>query len=99
MVDMKSVAAVFPGQGSQAVGMGKDLAENWPVAAAAFRAVDDSLGNDLSRLCWEGPEEELTLTKNAQPALLVHSVAVHRIVRLCCISISAPAVDEWPWSF
>jgi [acyl-carrier-protein] S-malonyltransferase len=75
-----SVALLFPGQGSQFVGMGRDLADAFPAASEAFQEADDVLGFRLSRLAWEGPLEELTLTKNAQPALLVHSVAVHRVV-------------------
>ena len=72
---------LFPGQGSQCVGMGKALAQAFPDASEVFQEADDLLGFHLSRLAWEGPEEELNLTKNAQPALLVHSVAVHRVVQ------------------
>ncbi len=72
---MDPIAAVFPGQGSQYVGMGKDLAEAFPSAREAFERADDVLGFSLSRICWEGPEEELTRTQNAQPAILVHSLA------------------------
>ncbi len=75
-----SVALLFPGQGSQFVGMGLELARAFPEAAAVFEEADDALGMHLSRLMWAGPEEELTLTQNAQPALLAHSVAVHRVV-------------------
>lgn len=74
------VALLFPGQGSQFVGMGRDLTEGFPAARAVFEEADDALGVALSRLCWEGPEEELTLTHNAQPAILTHSIAVHRVV-------------------
>src|SRR5690606_19165641 len=74
------VGLLFPGQGSQRVGMGKDLAEAFPVVRWTFEEADDALSFNLSRLCWEGPEEELTLTVNAQPALLVHSVAVWRLL-------------------
>jgi len=77
---MGRVAALFPGQGSQAVGMGRDLAERYPEAAEVFREVDEALGEPLSRLCWEGPEEELRLTANTQPALLAHSVAAWRVL-------------------
>jgi [acyl-carrier-protein] S-malonyltransferase len=70
------LAFVFPGQGSQRVGMGKDLAEVFPEARAAFERADDVLGFGLSRLCFEGPEDQLRLTANAQPALLAASVAV-----------------------
>ncbi len=67
---------VFPGQGAQKVGMGRDLAERFPAARAVFEAVDDALGAHLSRTMWEGPESDLTLTHNAQPAILAHSAAV-----------------------
>ncbi len=69
---------LFPGQGSQKLGMGLLLAQSDSAAASVFEEADDILGFSLSGLCWEGPEEELTLTKNAQPALLTHSVAVLR---------------------
>lgn len=71
---------VFPGQGSQAVGMGKDLAEAYPAARAVFQEVDDALGESLSALMWDGPEERLTLTANAQPALMAVSLAVSRVL-------------------
>jgi [acyl-carrier-protein] S-malonyltransferase len=69
-----------PGQGAQRVGMGRDLAERFPEARATFEAVDQALGFRLSRLMWEGPEDELTLTHNAQPAILAHSAAVLAVV-------------------
>ena len=72
---------LFPGQGSQKPGMGKDVAEAFPPAAAAFREVDAALGTSLSHLCFEGPADELTLTHNAQPALLAHGAAVWASVR------------------
>lgn len=65
-----------PGQGAQKVGMGKDLAERFPAARETFAAIDDALGVSLSRLMWEGPEDQLTLTHNAQPAILAHTCAV-----------------------
>jgi [acyl-carrier-protein] S-malonyltransferase len=75
-----SVAFVFPGQGSQKVGMGKALAEAFPEARAVFAEADDALDFPLSRLCFEGPEVELQLTANTQPAILVTSVAALRVL-------------------
>jgi [acyl-carrier-protein] S-malonyltransferase len=74
-------ALVFPGQGSQAVGMGGDLASRFQVARRVFQEVDEALGQHLSRLMANGPEAELTLTENAQPALMAVSVAVLAILR------------------
>ncbi|MEM8694185.1 MAG: ACP S-malonyltransferase [Pseudomonadota bacterium] len=73
-----SIAFVFPGQGAQTVGMGKDLADAYPAARAVFDEVDEALGEDLSGLIWEGDAETLTLTQNAQPALMAMSMAVIR---------------------
>jgi [acyl-carrier-protein] S-malonyltransferase len=73
-------AFVFPGQGSQAVGMGRACAEEFPEARAAFAAADAALGFSLSRLCWEGPESELQLTANTQPAIVTASIALHRVL-------------------
>jgi len=73
-----SVALVFPGQGAQTIGMGKDLADAYPEANAVFEEVDDVLGEALSALIWEGDVEELTLTQNAQPALMATSIAAMR---------------------
>ena len=73
-----SLAFIFPGQGSQAVGMGADLAQAFPAAREVFQEVDDALGQHLSRLMRDGPEEELTLTENAQPALMATSLAAMR---------------------
>ncbi len=75
-----SLAFVFPGQGSQAVGMGRALAEAFPAARLVFEEVDDALGVHLSRLAFEGPEDELTLTENAQPALMAVSLAAVRTI-------------------
>lgn len=75
-----SRAFVFPGQGSQAVGMGKALAESSAAARAVFDEVDSALGQKLSALMWNGPEADLTLTENAQPALMAVSVAVMRVL-------------------
>jgi len=73
-------AFVFPGQGSQAVGMGRELAEAFPVARQLFQEVDDALSQKLSALMFEGPEADLTLTENAQPALMAVSLAVVRVL-------------------
>lgn len=73
-------AFVFPGQGSQSVGMGKALAENFAEARNMFREVDDSLSQKLSQIMWEGPADELTLTANTQPALMAVSLAVIRVL-------------------
>ncbi len=73
-------AFVFPGQGSQAVGMGTDLADAFAAAREVFEEVDDALGQNLSRLMREGPEDELTLTENAQPALMAVSLAAVRVL-------------------
>lgn len=73
-----SRAFVFPGQGAQTIGMGRDLAEAYPAARAVFEEVDEALGEPLSRLIWEGDIETLTLTENAQPALMAMSMAVMR---------------------
>jgi [acyl-carrier-protein] S-malonyltransferase len=75
------VVLLFPGQGSQKPGMGKDLAEAFPAARSVFDEVDDALSIPLSTLCFDGPGEELTLTHNAQPALLAHGAAVWQVVR------------------
>jgi [acyl-carrier-protein] S-malonyltransferase len=75
------IVLLFPGQGSQKPGMGKDLAEAFPVARGVFGEVDAALGTDLSRLCFEGPAEELTLTRNAQPALFAHGAAVWAVTK------------------
>ena len=81
MLDPQTTAFVFPGQGSQFVGMGQALANASPAARLTFEEADDCLGFALSGLCWNGPEPELTDTLNAQPALLVHSVAALRALQ------------------
>lgn len=73
-------AFTFPGQGSQSVGMGKALAEQFPEARAVFEEVDDALGEKLSSVMFEGPEDVLTLTANAQPALMAVSMAVIKVL-------------------
>ena len=78
---MHEIAFVFPGQGSQAVGMGRALADASPAAAAVFATADAALGEPISRLAWEGPEEELNRTENAQPALLAASIAYLEAIR------------------
>ena len=82
-----SVAFTFPGQGSQAVGMGKDLADAFPEARAVFAEVDEALGQKLSTIMFEGPEETLTLTANAQPALMAVSIAVMRVLEARGLSL------------
>jgi [acyl-carrier-protein] S-malonyltransferase len=74
------VGLLFPGQGSQYVGMGRDLADRYPAARAVFERAEEALGTALSTVMWQGPEEELTATHNAQPAILTHSVAVHTVL-------------------
>jgi len=77
---MKTVAFLFPGQGSQAPGMGRELAESFPIARATFDEGDQALGFPLSTLCFEGPAERLQLTANTQPAILATSVAAYRVL-------------------
>ena len=86
-----SVGLLFPGQGSQHVGMGRGLAQRFPEARQAFEEADDVLGMALSRIAWEGPVEALTATENAQPALYVHALAVYRVLadRLGPIRVAA----------
>lgn len=85
---MTSYAFTFPGQGSQAVGMGKDLADAFPEARAVFEEVDDALGQKLSAIMFEGPDDTLRLTENAQPALMAVSVAVVRVLAARGISLA-----------
>ena len=82
-------AFVFPGQGAQAIGMGHDLATTVPEAQAVFQEVDDALGENLSKLIWGGDIAELTLTQNAQPALMATSIAAMRALEARGVSIDA----------
>ncbi len=86
------VAWLFPGQGSQAVGMGRELAERYPSAARAFEEASDALGFDLRQLAWEGPQSELDRTINTQPALLTASVAALRAAEEAAGGLDDPAV-------
>src|SRR5213082_3259091 len=85
---MKKIALLFAGQGAQVVGMGKDLAEQFPTAANLFRRGDEILGRKLSDIAWNGPIEELTKTSNCQPALFVHGLA--------CLSILRELAGDFP---
>jgi [acyl-carrier-protein] S-malonyltransferase len=80
MMNTAATAFLFPGQGSQTVGMGKDLSERFPVARKTFDEADEALGKKLSQLCFEGPEDQLRLTENTQPAILTVSVAAWRVL-------------------
>ena len=85
---MTKTAFTFPGQGSQAVGMGRDLADAYPEARAVFDEVDEALGQKLSAIMFEGPEDVLRLTENAQPALMAVSVAVVRVLAARGVSLA-----------
>src|SRR4051812_38900287 len=78
---MKKIGLLFAGQGAQAVGMGRDLAEKFPVAADLFAQGDEILGRKLTEIMWNGPAESLTATSNCQPALYLHSLAALAVVR------------------
>lgn len=91
MSTKKKIAFLFPGQGSQAVGMGQVWAEAFTAAKHAFEEADDALGFHLTRLCWEGPEADLQLTENTQPAILACSIALHRVVRQAALAPAAVA--------
>ncbi len=77
----RAFGSLFPGQASQSVGMGKDLVDAYPEARGVFERADEALGFSLSTLCFEGPMEELTQTRNAQPAILTHSLAIHAVLQ------------------
>src|SRR5260221_6559165 len=85
------VAWLFPGQGTQSVGMGKALAEASPAAREVFERADAALGESLSKLCFEGPEAELTLTANTQPAILATSIAALSALRELVPDLPLPA--------
>jgi [acyl-carrier-protein] S-malonyltransferase len=92
------IALLFPGQGSQRVGMGRDLAHEYAVARQTYDEADDVLGFALSRLCFDGPEDELTLTKHTQPAILTTSIAVLRALRergLTFDIVAGHSLGEW----
>jgi [acyl-carrier-protein] S-malonyltransferase len=78
---MEKYAFLFPGQGSQYPGMGKELADNFTVVRRTFEEADEALGSKLSELCFEGPESDLLLTENTQPALLATSTAFYRLLK------------------
>ena len=84
-------AFVFPGQGSQSVGMGRALAQAFPAAQAVFDEVDEALGERLSAVIWEGPEDRLQLTENAQPALMATSIAVQRALETLGVNLETAA--------
>lgn len=84
-------AFVFPGQGAQTIGMGRDLAEAFPAAKAVFDEVDEALGEKLSTLIWEGEQDTLTLTQNAQPALMATSIAAMRALEAEGVTVEAAA--------
>ena len=91
-------ALLFPGQGSQRVGMGRDLAIEYPTAKRTYDEADEVLGFALSKLCWEGPEDDLTLTKHTQPAILTTSIAVFRVLvekGLTFDIVAGHSLGEW----
>jgi [acyl-carrier-protein] S-malonyltransferase len=91
-------ALLFPGQGSQRVGMGRDLAIEFQTAKRTYEEADDALGFAISKLCWDGPEDDLTLTQNTQPAILTTSIAVFRVLRergLTFDVVAGHSLGEW----
>jgi [acyl-carrier-protein] S-malonyltransferase len=78
---MSKLAFLFPGQGSQAAGMGRDLADSFPAARRVFEQADEALGFPISKLCFDGPDEDLKLTENTQPAILTCSIAAYAVLR------------------
>src|SRR5437763_1559756 len=93
-----TTALLFPGQVSQRVGMGRDLAIEFPIARQTYEEADATLGFALSKLCWEGPEDDLTLTKHTQPAILTTSIAVYRALLeqgLAYDFVAGHSLGEW----
>jgi [acyl-carrier-protein] S-malonyltransferase len=94
-----TTALVFPGQGSQRVGMGRDLAVRFDLAKRTYDEADAAVGFALSRLCWDGPEDDLTLTANTQPAILATSIAVFRVLQaekgLTFAAVAGHSLGEW----
>ncbi len=91
-------ALLFPGQGSQRVGMGRDLAVKFPTAKRTYEEADDALGFSISAICWDGPEDALTLTQNTQPAILTTSIAVFRVLKergLAFDVVAGHSLGEW----
>ena len=89
-------AFIFPGQGSQFVGMGKDLAEAFPAAREVFQEIDDTLNQKLSKIMFEGPESDLNLTENTQPALMAVSMAVVRVLSQAKPDLFTPETANRP---
>ena len=87
-LDPRTTALIFPGQGSQSIGMGRELALNYAAARGVFEEADSILGFAFSKIMWEGPETELNDTINTQPALYIHSLAAYRVLnRSCQVSV------------
>jgi len=91
MVNWETTAFIFPGQASQEVGMGKDFADKYTIARETFEQADDILGFSLSKMCWDGPEEDLNATINTQPAIFVTSIAILRVLQ----QLSPSAIPAW----
>nr|HPH70836.1 ACP S-malonyltransferase [Kofleriaceae bacterium] len=98
MSSTSKTALLFPGQGSQRVGMGRDLYAREPIAKAVYDEANQALGFDLTRICFEGPEDELTLTANTQPAILTTSIAVFRVLQARGLQfdmVAGHSLGEW----